>query len=69
MDGLWVFLAVVCGMGIYYEHLNKKLKYKSRSQLSDDAQKQIDQLTQRVEALETLVTDKSYQVRREIDSL
>jgi len=56
----------------FYENRNKtkiKLAEKQSSGSSDELKAELDKLKQRIAALEAIVTDKSYQLKDEINKL
>ena len=65
------FVAVVGAFGYaFYENYTKtQNKLKSAGQSSDEIKQQLDQLKERVATLEAIVTDKSYQLKHEINKL
>ncbi|CAI3803451.1 hypothetical protein [Rheinheimera sp. MM224] len=65
------FVAVVGAFGYaFYENYTKtQIKLKSAGQSSDEIKQQLDQLKERVATLEAIVTDKSYQLKHEINKL
>lgn len=70
-----VFVSV--GFGVLADMYNKHIKFKEKTlkhnQASDaqteDLKQQITKLTERVQVLEKIVTDDSYQVAKEINKL
>lgn len=69
MDMMWIFLTVVVSMSIYYNYKTKQSEYKHSRGENQGLERELDELRDRIETLETLVTDRSYQVRCEIDEL
>lgn len=65
------FIAVLGAFAYaFYENHNKtKIKLQQSSASSDELRQQIEQLKQRIATLETIVTDKSYQLKHEINKL
>jgi cell division protein FtsB len=65
------FVAVVGAFGYaFYENYTKtKIKMNSANQSNDETKQQLEQLKQRVATLEAIVTDKSYQLKNEINKL
>ena len=74
MTGTTMVVAIVfitVGFGVLYDMYKKHLEFKAKS-ISDnnsELQEQIDQLTQRVQTLEKIVTDEGYSVSQEINKL
>jgi len=65
------FIAVVGAFAYaFYENYTKtKIKMNSANQSNDETKQQLEQLKQRVATLEAIVTDKSYQLKNEINKL
>ncbi len=65
------FVAVVGAFAYaFYENYTKtKIKMNSANQSNDETKQQLEQLKQRVATLEAIVTDKSYQLKNEINKL
>ncbi len=69
MDMMWIAIAAMACTGIYFDYKAKEKKYSAKAHSHDELTHELDALKARIETLETLVTDRSYQVRKEIDSL
>lgn len=65
------FVAVVGGFAYaFYEQYTKtKVKLSQNAVKGEDIKAELEALKQRVAALETIVTDKSYDLKREIETL
>ena len=63
-----VIIVVVTTIAGVYEKQQKN-KYKAANANQDDLLAEIDELRERVEVLEKIVTDEKYQLHREIDAL
>jgi cell division protein FtsB len=62
-------LAIIGGLSYSAFDSYNKNKGKGKSQDVTDLKEQLDKLKQRVSTLETIVTDKSYQLKDEINKL
>jgi len=78
MSGTTMVVVIVSIVfGVMYEMYKKHLQFKSKTlkhnQISDEHSekltKQVEQLTERVQVLEKIVTDEGYQVQKDINSL
>lgn len=70
--GLWTFILLVVTVCVAGESFKSWLKYRERErrdQGKPGAGQELERLRQRIEALETIVTDGGYDLRREIDRL
>ncbi len=68
---VWV-VAIGCITGMVTEYLKAKGSRKERSAEDRDLMEKLDRLDkleERIRVLETIVTDKRYDLRREIDDL
>ncbi|MBP7548478.1 MAG: hypothetical protein KA754_11070 [Corallincola sp.] len=63
-----IIMAAVVAMRWLDGRREQRLRTRAEEQLQQH-QATIDQLRQRIEVLEALVTDKRFQLRREIDNL
>lgn len=71
VEFLLIIIVSVVG-GLLYSAYEKHMDYKSKllnSRVDDQTQQQINELKQRIEVLEKIVTDEKYNLRSEIDSL
>lgn len=78
MNGTTMVVVIVCVVcGIIYKMFNRHLEFKAETetynQKSDEnnnkLKKQVNQLTERVQVLEKIVTDEGYQVQKDINNL
>lgn len=68
---LLIVIVSVVG-GLLYSAYEKHMDYKSKmlkTNVDEQTQQQINELKQRIEVLEKIVTDEKYNLRSEIDSL
>lgn len=68
---VWI-VAIIMAAVVMMRWLEGRSEQRLRTKVDEQLNQQlatIDQLRQRVEVLEALVTDKSFQLRREIDNL
>ena len=69
----YVFIIVVIVIVMGFSLLNNYFKFKSRSDKSlknlDSRLAKLEDLEERIQVLEKIVTDKKYNLRREIDDL
>lgn len=65
------FVAVIGAFAyaFYEQHTKTKVKLAGANANNDQLSKEIVELKQRVAVLETIVTDKSYQLKKQIDQL
>ncbi len=78
MSGTTMVVVIVCVVfGVLYKMYNKHLEFKAKTiqhnnsadSISEELQKEIKALTERVNTLETIVTDEGYQVQKDINNL
>jgi len=78
MSGTTMVVVIVCVVfGILYEMYKKHLEFKTKTlkhnQTSDEESSQlklqVEQLIERVQVLEKIVTDEGYQVQKDINNL
>jgi cell division protein FtsL len=78
MSGTTMVVVIVCVVfGIIYKmfkmHLEFKAKTLNHNETSDEQsnllKQQVDNLTERVQVLEKIVTDEGYQVQKDINNL
>ncbi len=78
MSGTTMVVVIVCVVfGVLFEMYKKHLDFKSKTlkhnaasdEQNNDLKKQVEQLTERVQVLEKIVTDEGYQVQKEINNL
>ena len=78
MSGTTMVVVIVCVVfGILYEMYKKHLEFKAKTlkhnqssdKQSDELQLQVNELTERIQVLEKIVTDEGYQVQKEINNL
>ena len=70
--GLWTFILAVVVVVTAGQAFKSWLKFRERArrdQRTPGIEQELERLRQRVEALETIVTDGGYDLRREIDRL
>lgn len=69
---LWTMIVLVvaigCGAGIAESYFKSK-RYNRSSRLDEGLNQELAELRSRVEVLEKIVTDKKYQLERELDRL
>lgn len=63
-----VIVVVTTLAGVYSNHLKSKNKEAAKG-ASDSVAAELDTLRQRIEVLETIVTDQKYQLHRELSEL
>jgi len=63
-----IIVAISCGAGAYNNYL-KTRKQEAKSAPTEDVMAELDDLRQRVEVLEKIVTDEKYQLHRELNNL
>ena len=63
-----IIVAVSCGAGVLNNYIKSKNE-ESSIEDQDHLLAELDELRQRVETLEKIVTDEKYQLRRELDNL
>jgi len=78
MSGTTMVVVIVCVVfGIMYKMYNKHLEFKAKTIAHNDnaddkndvLRKEIQALNERVQILETTVTDEGYQVQKDINKL
>ncbi|MCJ8296114.1 MAG: hypothetical protein MJK15_17050 [Colwellia sp.] len=78
MSGTTMVVVIVSVVfGVLYKMYNKHLEFKAKTIAhnhdadgkNDDLSKEIQALTERVQVLETIVTDEGYQVQKDINKL
>ncbi|WNO59970.1 hypothetical protein [Rheinheimera sp. MMS21-TC3] len=62
-------IAIIGGLAYSAYEVHSKNKHKTSSKDVDDLKLELNSLKQRIATLETIVTDKSYQLKEQIDSL
>ena len=63
-----IIVAISCGAGAYNNYL-KTRKLEAKKAPSDDVLAELDELRERVQVLEKIVTDEKYQLHRELNDL
>ncbi|MAD06126.1 MAG: hypothetical protein CMP86_01800 [Gammaproteobacteria bacterium] len=70
---LWTMIVLVvaigCGTGVAESYFKTQRAKKSQQPADDATNKDLAELRQRVEVLEKIVTDRKYQLQRELDQL
>jgi len=78
MSGTTMVVVIVCVVfGVLYKMYNKHLEFKAKTiqhnnsadSITEELQKEVKALTERVKTLETIVTDEGYQVQKDINNL
>ena len=78
MSGTTMVVVIVCVVfGIMYKMYNKHLEFKAKTiahnndadNINDELKKELQALNERVQVLETIVTDEGYQVQKDINKL
>ena len=78
MNGTTMVVVIVCVVGgIIYKMYNKHLEFKAKTiahndnadDKNDELKKELQALNERVQILETIVTDEGYQVQKDINKL
>jgi hypothetical protein len=78
MSGTTMVVVIVCVVfGVLYEMYKKHLEFKSETikhsdnadTKSEELQKELQALNERVQILEKIVTDEGYQVQKDINNL
>ena len=67
--GVFEMVAIIVVAGIVYDMYKLKVKSDKQGTNSSEVDQRIAALTERVETLEKIVTDSSYQVKSEINRL
>lgn len=67
--GVFEMIAVVVVAGIAYDMYKLKIKSDQQNSSNTELEQQIAQLNRRIETLEKIVTDPSYQLNNEINRL
>ena len=62
-------VALSVGAGMYRDYLKTQRQVGRNKDADDDLQRQVDALQERVAVLEEIVTDKKYQLNRELEQL
>ena len=63
-----IIVAISCGAGAYNNYL-KTRKLEAKKAPSDDVLAELDEMRERVQVLEKIVTDEKYQLHRELNDL
>ena len=70
---LWTMIVLVvaigCGTGVAESYFKTQRGKKSQRSLDEAVNKDVAELRRRVEVLEKIVTDKKYQLQKELDQL
>jgi hypothetical protein len=70
---LWTMIVLVvaigCGTGVAESYFKTQRAKKSQQPADEETNKDLAELRQRVEVLEKIVTDRKYQLQRELDRL
>ena len=70
---LWTMIVLVvaigCGTGVADSYFKTQRGKKSQQSADDAVNKDVAELRRRVEVLEKIVTDKKYQLQKELDQL
>ena len=70
---LWTMIVLVvaigCGAGVVESYFKTQRAKKSQEHVDEATNKDLAELRQRVEVLEKIVTDRKYQLQRELDQL
>ena len=70
---LWTMIVLVvasgCGAGVAESYFKTQRAKKSQQPADEATNKDLAELRQRVEVLEKIVTDRKYQLQRELDQL
>ena len=70
---LWTMIVLVvaigCGTGVADSYFKTQRGKKSQQSSDDAVNKDFAELRQRIEVLEKIVTDKKYQLQKELDQL
>ncbi|MCI2283860.1 hypothetical protein L3081_11200 [Colwellia sp. MSW7] len=78
MSGTTMVVVITCVVfGVLYEMYKKHLEFKTKTiqhnktsdEYSIQLKQKVDQLTERVQVLEKIVTDEGYQVQKDINNL
>lgn len=74
MNGTTMTVVIVCVVfGVLYKMYNKHLEFKAKTMnhnnSNDELKKEVQALSERVQVLETIVTDEGYQVQKDINKL
>ena len=70
---LWTMIVLVvaigCGTGVAESYFKTQRAKKSQQPADEATNRDLAELRQRVEVLEKIVTDRKYQLQRELDQL
>lgn len=78
MSGTTMIVVIVCVVfGIMYQMFKKHLDFKAKTlnhnktsdEQSEQLQQRVEELAERVQVLEKIVTDEGYQVQKDINNL
>jgi cell division protein FtsL len=78
MSGTTMIVVIVCVVfGVLYKMYNRHLEFKAKTILhnnnaddkSDELKKEVQELSERIQVLEKIVTDEGYQVQKDINKL
>ena len=63
-----IIVVASCAAGIYKEHLKSK-RAREEGEVSESVAMELDELRERIETLEKIVTDDRYHLEKEINNL
>ena len=63
-----ILVIIACGTGVLSEYLKTK-RHTQQVDVDEDVYKDLDNLRERVEVLERILTDEREQLKRELDQL
>ena len=70
---LWTMIVLVvaigCGTGVAESYFKTQRNKRSQRSSDEAIEKTVAELRQRVEVLEKIITDKKYQLQKELDQL
>ncbi len=59
---------IACGSGVINNYM-KHQRNRKEVTVDEDAQQELEELRERIEVLEKIVTDEKYQLQRDLDQL
>ncbi len=63
-----IIVVASCAAGMYKDHVKSK-RAREAGEVDESVEMELDELRQRIEVLEKIVTDERYHLEKEIDNL
>ncbi len=63
-----IIVVASCAAGMYKDHVKSK-RAREEGEVSESVELELDELRQRIEVLEKIVTDERYHLEKEINNL